>query len=238
MRGVGADAAKRGGTSAVVVLSGGQDSAICLALACRKYGAGRVAAITFHYGQRHAAETRYARALARHFGVAAHKVVPLAFYPGLTDSALFSSGAKIARKHGAPCPTTVVEGRNAFFLLAAGVWAKSLGATEIYTGVSLADYSGYPDCRAVFVRAQQKAMRLAMEWPFRIVTPFMHKTKAQEWAMADRLGIFDLVKNSTLTCYRGIPGSGCGKCPACVLRNRGLAEYEAVRRKSGGATMT
>ena len=72
-------------------------------------------------------------------------------------------------------------------------------------------------------------MRLAMEWPFKIVTPFMHKTKAEEWALADKLGILDIVKNETLTCYNGIPGAGCGKCPACKLRNAGLREYERQR---------
>lgn len=219
------------GARAVVVLSGGQDSALCLALACRKHGAGAVAAITFQYGQRHAVETKFARRLAKRFGVAAHKVVRLGFYGDLTTNALLDHNAKIAKARGAGCPTTVVEGRNAMFLLAAGVWAKSLGATEIYTGVSQADYSGYPDCRAAFIRAQQRAMRLAMEWPFRIVTPFMHRTKADEWALADRLGLIDLIENETVTCYRGIPGAGCGKCPACTLRRRGLAEYRASKRR-------
>ena len=132
----------------------------------------------------------------------------------------------IAKRADATCPTTVVEGRNAFFLLSAGVWAKSLGAREIYTGVSQADFSGYPDCRADFIRAQQRMMRLAMEWPFKIVTPFMNKTKSEEWALAAKLGILDIVKNETLTCYNGIPGAGCGKCPACKLRNAGLREFE------------
>lgn len=210
---------------AVVVLSGGQDSALCLALACRKFGAGHVAAITFNYGQRHAVETKFARALARRFRIAAHKVVKLDFYKHLTTNALFDASVPIGKRRGASCPTTVVEGRNSFFLTAAGVWAKALGATHLYTGVSEADYSGYPDCRAVFIRAQEKMMRLAMEWPFKIVTPFLHKTKADEWALADRLGIFDLIANETVTCYRGIPGAGCGTCPACKLRNAGLRAY-------------
>ena len=216
---------------AVVVLSGGQDSATCLALAVKKHGAERVAAITFKYGQRHQIETKYAKRLAKHFGIAAHQVVGMDFYRHLTSNALMNPEIAIARKKGSSCPTTVVEGRNAFFLLAAGVWAKSLGAKEIYTGVSQADFSGYPDCRAGFVRAQQRMMRLAMEWPFRIVTPFMHMTKAGEWALADKLGILDLVKTGTVTCYNGVPGAGCGECPACRLRNRGLAEYEAAKRR-------
>ena len=175
---------------AVVVLSGGQDSATCLALAVRKYGAANVAAITFHYGQRHALETKFAKRLARRFGVVAHKVVALDFYRHLTTNALMSKMIPIEWKKGAHCPTTVVEGRNAFFLL-----------------------------------AQQKMLRLALEWPVKIVTPFMHMSKADEWALADRLGILDVIENETLTCYNGIPGKGCGKCPACRLRNHGYAEF-------------
>lgn len=211
---------------AVVVLSGGQDSATCLALAVRKYGADEVAAVTFSYGQRHALETTYARRLARRFGIAAHKVVNFGFYRDITTNALLDPAMKIEKRRGATCPTTVVEGRNAFFLLAAAVWAKSLGATVLYTGVSQADSSGYPDCRAAFVRAQQRAIRLALEWPIRIETPFMRMTKADEWALAARLGILDVIKNETLTCYNGVPGAGCGACPACRLRNRGLRDYE------------
>lgn len=222
-------------TKAVVVLSGGQDSATALALAVRRHGAGGVAAITFEYGQRHALETKFARALAKRFGVLRHKVVRLDFYGQLTSNALMSATEPIVRKKGAKCPTTVVEGRNAFFLLAASVWAKELGACEVHTGVSEADYSGYPDCRAVFIRAQQRAIRLALDWPVKIVTPFMRMTKADEWALAARLGILEIVENETLTCYNGIPGKGCGRCPACRLRNRGYREYLArAGKKKGG----
>ncbi len=214
---------------AVVVLSGGQDSATCLALAVKKYGADHVAAITFRYGQRHRIETTFARRLAKRFGVAAHRVVSMDFYRRLTTNALMDPAAKIERRAGAPCPTTVVEGRNALFLLAAGVWAKSLGAKVLYTGVSQADFSGYPDCRRVFIRAQQRMMRLAMAWPFRIVTPFMDMSKADEWALAAELGILDVIKNETVTCYNGVPGAGCGACPSCILRTRGLRAFERRR---------
>ena len=215
---------------AVVVLSGGQDSATCLALAVERHGAEEVAAITFEYGQRHSLETKFAKRLAKRFGVAAHKVVKMDFYRHLTSSALMSENAPIENRKGASCPTTVVEGRNAFFLLAAAVWAKELGAVEVYTGVSEADYSGYPDCRASFVRSQQKTIRLALEWPIRIVTPFMRMSKADEWALAEKLGILDVIENETLTCYNGIPGTGCKKCPACKLRNRGYAEFRKRSR--------
>ena len=215
---------------AVVVLSGGQDSAICLALAAKKHGAENVAAITFEYGQRHSLETVFAKRLAKRFHAAKHKVVKLDFYRHLTSNALMSKTAPIKKARNASCPTTVVEGRNAFFLLAAAVWAKELGAAKIYTGVSEADYSGYPDCRSAFVKAQQRAIRLALEWPVKIVTPFMRMSKAQEWALADKLGILDIIENETLTCYNGIPGRGCGKCPACRLRNRGYDEFKRESR--------
>ncbi len=216
---------------AVVVLSGGQDSATALAMCVRRHGAENVAAITFAYGQRHALETRYARNLARRiFSVAEWKRVPLSFYSAITVNALLDGKASIVRKKGAKCPNTVVEGRNAVFLTLASVWAKSLGATEVWTGVSEADFSGYPDCRAAFIRAHEKATRLALDYPIRFVTPFMRKTKAQEWAIAEKLGILDVIENYTLTCYNGIPGRGCGKCPACVLRNRGYDEF--VKRRS------
>lgn len=211
---------------AVVVLSGGQDSATSLALAVKRYGADEVAAITFAYGQRHRIETKFARRLAKRFAIAAHKVVKLGFYKELTNNSLLDPTMKIAKAEGSCCPNTVVEGRNAIFLQLAAVWAKTLGATELYTGVSEADFSGYPDCRGVFIRAEEKAIRLALDYPIKIVTPFLKMSKAKEWALAAKLGILDIILNETVTCYNGIPGAGCGECPACRLRARGLAEYE------------
>ena len=219
---------------AVVVLSGGQDSATALAMAVKKHGAENVAAITYAYGQRHALETKFARRLAKGiFKIALWKRVPLSFYSSITDNALLSKGVAIAKKKGAKCPNTVVEGRNAVFLTLASVWAKSLGAKEVWTGVSEADFSGYPDCRAAFIRAHEKATRLALDWPVKFVTPFIHMTKAEEWSLASKLGILGVIENNTLTCYNGIPGRGCGKCPACRLRARGYAEFRRRQIAAG-----
>lgn len=218
-------------SKAVVVLSGGQDSATCLALAVKKHGVENVSAITFRYGQRHDKEVVFAKRLAKHFGVKRHNIVSFGFYKDLTTNALMDPSAKIEKKKGSSCPTSVVEGRNSFFLLAASVWAKSLGATTVYTGVSETDYSGYPDCRAAFIRSQEKTIRLALEWPVKIETPFIRMTKEDEWKLADELGIFDLIRNGTLTCYNGIPGDGCGTCPACKLRNAGLKKYLASKKR-------
>jgi 7-cyano-7-deazaguanine synthase len=215
---------------AVIVLSGGQDSATSLALAVKRYGAKEVAAITFTYSQRHAIEVEYARKLAKRFGVENHNFVSLDFYSSITENALMSKDRAIKKIKGSSCPTSVVEGRNSFFLLSASVWAKKLGATEVWTGVSEADYSGYPDCREKFIKSQQRTIRLALEWPIKIVTPFMHMTKAQEWALADDLGILEIIENETVTCYNGIIGKGCGKCPACRLRNAGYREFLSKRK--------
>ncbi len=215
---------------AVIVLSGGQDSATSLALAVKRYGAKEVAAITFTYSQRHAIEVEYARKLAKRFGVENHNFVSLDFYSSITENALMSKDRAIKKIKGSSCPTSVVEGRNSFFLLSASVWAKKLGATEVWTGVSEADYSGYPDCREKFIKSQQRTIRLALEWPIKIVTPFMHMTKAQEWALADELGILEIIENETVTCYNGILGKGCGKCPACRLRNAGYREFLSKRK--------
>ncbi len=214
---------------AVVVLSGGQDSALCLALAVKKYGPREVAAITFAYGQRHSIETKYARRLARHFGIAAHKVVKLDFYKDITSNALMDPSLRI--KRGRKCPNTVVEGRNAFFLMAAAVWAKTLGAKVLYTGVSQTDYSGYPDCRDAFIKALNVALNIGIDEQFILHTPLMWIDKAQTWQMADELGVLDIIRHETLTCYNGIPGDGCGECPACKLRRQGLEEYFELRNK-------
>ena len=174
----------------------------------------------------------FARRLAKRFRIKLHKVISLGFYSSLTSNALMSKTGEFRKKRGGSCPTSVVEGRNALFLLAASVWAKELGAKAVYTGVSEADYSGYPDCRDEFVLAQERAIRLALEWPVEIVTPFMHMTKADEWELAERLGILELIENGTLTCYNGIPGDGCGRCPACKLRRRGYREFLKRKKKA------
>jgi 7-cyano-7-deazaguanine synthase len=209
---------------ALVVFSGGQDSTTCLALALRDYGRGNVSCITFHYGQRHGREVEVAKKIAGDFGVADHRFVSLDWYGQLTTNALLNPEVPIA-KGAAACPNTVVDGRNMLFLLVAAIYAKSQGVRHIVTGVCETDFSGYPDCRDVFVKSCNVTLNLAMAWEFRILTPLMDLTKAQTWALADRLGVFDYVADNTLTCYNGVVGRGCGECPSCALRQRGYEEY-------------
>lgn len=216
----------------LVIFSGGQDSTTCLAQAVRDYGAGNVACMTFHYGQRHGREVEVAKAVAAHFGVAEHKVISLDWYGQVTESALLDPALPIGESAAGGCPNTVVDGRNMLFLLVAAIYAKRIGAHDIITGVCETDFSGYPDCRDVFIKSCNVTLNLAMAYEFRVVTPLMDLTKEQTWALADRLGVLEYVAENTLTCYNGVIGRGCGACPSCLLRQRG---YEAYLKNRGGA---
>ncbi|MDY5955134.1 MAG: 7-cyano-7-deazaguanine synthase QueC [Kiritimatiellia bacterium] len=216
-------------TGAVVVFSGGQDSTTCLLQAIAERGPEQVACITFAYGQRHSLEVSVAGRIANLLGVRNHRIVKTDWFNAVTTNALLDPQTPISRE-GDSLPNTFVAGRNAFFLLAAAVYARTLGWRDIVTGVCETDYSGYPDCRAAFVESMNQSINLAMDGNFRILTPLMHLNKAQTWALADRLGKLDFVRRETLTCYEGIPGDGCGKCPACLLRAKGLKEYEQTYR--------
>ena len=139
----------------------------------------------------------------------------------LTDSSITMDQEKPA---DGP-PNTFVPGRNLFFLSVAAVFARERGINHLVTGVSQTDYSGYPDCHDAFIKSLNVSLNLGMDEQFVIHTPLMWIDKAQTWAMADKLGVLELVRTQTLTCYNGIPGDGCGECPACKLRRAGLEEY-------------
>lgn len=208
---------------ALVVLSGGQDSTTCLFWARRHFAA--VHALSFTYGQKHVLEVELARALAAKAGATFEAMdLPLVGQLGrnaLTDTSIAMDETKPA---GGP-PNTFVPGRNLFFLSVAAVYARERGIRHLVTGVSQTDYSGYPDCRDNFVKSLNVTLNLAMEAQFVIHTPLMWLDKCQTWALADELGVLDVVRRETLTCYNGIPGDGCGHCPACRLRREGLEKY-------------
>jgi 7-cyano-7-deazaguanine synthase len=139
----------------------------------------------------------------------------------LTDKTIEMDNEKPAGN----CPNTFVPGRNMLFLTFAAILARTHGIYHIVTGVSEADYSGYPDCRDAFIRSLNATLNLAMDETFVLHTPLMHLDKSGVWALAAELGIFALVRTQTLTCYNGIPAGGCGHCPACKLRQAGLEKY-------------
>lgn len=182
-------------------------------------------AVTFAYGQRHDAEIEVAKEIAAELDVP-HHILDLSLLGQLTSNALTRHDLDI---DNADVPNTFVDGRNHLFLSFAAVMAKQLGMHHIVTGVCETDFSGYPDCRDQFVKSLNVTLNLAMDYPFVIDTPLMWLDKKQTWELADQLGAFEYVKERTLTCYNGILGSGCGECPACVLRQNGLSAYEEVR---------
>ena len=206
--------------SAVVLFSGGQDSTTCLFWAKKHFS--KVYALSFLYGQKHAHEVELARGIAERAGVECH-VMDTSFIGSLGSNSLTDTSISMDEdKPEDSFPNTFVPGRNLFFLSIAAVFAREQGAFHLVTGVSQTDYSGYPDCRDSFIKSLNVTLNLAMDEQFVIHTPLMWIDKAETWALADELGVFDLVRNETLTCYNGIPADGRGQCPACKVRKQGL----------------
>ncbi|KAA5801085.1 7-cyano-7-deazaguanine synthase QueC [Alkalicaulis satelles] len=224
---------------ALVLLSGGQDSATCLAWALARYG--HVETIGFTYGQRHGVEmeARMAvrEAIATHFPRWAPRlgpdiVVDITGYGALAESALTRDMAFEMDARG--LPNTFVPGRNLVFLTLAAAHGWRRGLPVLVTGVCQTDYSGYPDCRQDTIDAQARALSLGLDSPVTIDTPLMHLTKGETWALAHELGgdaLVDLTVEHSHTCYRGDRetrhdwGYGCGDCPACGLRAGGWAAW-------------
>lgn len=209
--------------TALVVFSGGQDSTTCLFWAKRHFR--KVCALSFLYGQKHRKEVELAREIAHDAGVD-FDVMDVSFIGNLGRNSLTDITMEMDReKPEGSFPNTFVPGRNLFFLSIAAVYARERGINHLVTGVSQTDFSGYPDCRDAFVKSLNVTLNLAMDEQFVIHTPLMWIDKAETWALADELGVLDLVRTRTLTCYNGIPGDGCGHCPACKLRREGLEKY-------------
>ena len=213
--------------TALVVFSGGQDSTTCLYWAKREFK--KVWALSFLYGQKHQKEVELAREIARKAGVE-FQVMDVSFIASLAQNSLTDTTITMDQeKPEGGVPNTFVPGRNLFFLSIAAVFARERGIHHIVTGVSQTDFSGYPDCRDAFIKSLNVTLNLAMDEQFVIHTPLMWIDKAETWALADELGVLDLVRHETLTCYNGVPGDGCGHCPACTLRRQGLEKYLAQK---------
>lgn len=214
---------------ALVVFSGGQDSTTCLFWAKKHFK--EVYALSFVYGQKHAHEVEIAEEIAHEAGVHFDKMdtsfISTLAHNSLTDSSIVMDQTKPA---DGP-PNTFVPGRNLFFLSIAAVYAREHGIRHLITGVSQTDFSGYPDCRDSFIRSLNVTLNLAMEEQFVIHTPLMWIDKCETWALADELGVLDLIRHRTLTCYNGVVGDGCGHCPSCKLRRDGLEAYLALKEK-------
>ncbi|NEZ75300.1 7-cyano-7-deazaguanine synthase QueC [Clostridium botulinum] len=209
---------------AIVVFSGGQDSTTCLFWAKKKYK--EVIAVSFDYNQKHKLELDCAKDICKKYNIE-HHILDLNLLNQLAPNSLTRQDItvdKSAPKEGVP--NSFVDGRNLLFLSFVAVFSKQKGINTIITGVSQSDFSGYPDCRDVFIKSLNVTLNLAMDYEFEIITPLMWINKAETWKMAYDLGVLDIVKEETLTCYNGIKADGCGECPACKLRKKGYWEFE------------
>ena len=207
---------------ALVVFSGGQDSTTCLFWALKNFKAVEV--VTFDYGQRHALEIECAKKIAEEQNVR-HHILNMELLNQLAPNALTRDDIPVEEGEKGGLPSTFVPGRNLLFLSFAGVLASQIGAKHIVTGVCETDFSGYPDCRDIFIKSLNVTLNLSMDSSFVIHTPLMWIDKAETWALADELGAFEYVREKTLTCYNGIIADGCGDCPACKLRLQGMETY-------------
>lgn len=224
---------------ALVLFSGGQDSATCLAWALNRYT--RVETLGFDYGQRHRVE------LACRVGFFAHlreqfapwaarlqddHLIDLPVLAQISDTAMIQSVAIENNANG--LPNTFVPGRNLMFLTIAAAIAYRRGLQVLVGGMCETDFSGYPDCRDDTLKALQVTLNLGMDSRLLIDTPLMWLDKAQTWQLAHTLGgaaLTELIRTETHTCYLGEReilhdwGYGCGECPACELRKRGYGEF-------------
>ncbi len=207
---------------AVVLLSGGLDSATALAIA-RERG-HRCHALSFDYGQRHHCELDAARRVAAAQGVVEHRVLPLAIGE-LGGSALTDPAIDVPERPGEGIPVTYVPARNTVFLACALGYAEVLGARDIWIGVNAVDYSGYPDCRPEYIAAFERMAALATKAgvegrPVRIHAPLIEMTKADIIRRGSELGVDYAL---TVSCYQpDVEGRACGRCDSCRLRRAGF----------------
>ena len=226
---------------ALVLLSGGQDSATCLAWALDRFP--HVETIGFDYGQRHVIELEMRAHLREAMAgmkpdwaarLGEDHVLDLGLLGQISDTALTRETEITMQADG--LPNTFVPGRNLVFLTMAAALAYRRGLRHIIGGMCETDYSGYPDCRDDTIKALQVALGLGMERRFVLDTPLMWLDKAATWRLAEALGgepLVALIRDRTLSCYMGDVetrhawGAGCGKCPACDLRSRGYLAYRS-----------
>ncbi len=224
---------------ALVLFSGGQDSATCLAWALSRYP--RVETIGFDYRQRHAIELTVRpnllgrmRALAPewHGRLGQDHLIDLALLSTISDTALTRDVAITMQDNG--LPNTFVPGRNLLFMTVAATVAYRRGLDVLVGGMCETDFSGYPDCRDDSMKALQVALNLGMATRLKLETPLMWLDKAATWQLAQDLGgaaLVELIRTDTHTCYLGERGAlhdwgyGCGNCPACALRARGYRQF-------------
>lgn len=214
----------RDADQAVVLLSGGLDSATALAIARDRGYACH--ALSLDYGQRHHAELAAAKRVARHLGAVEHKIIPLDLTV-IGGSALTDSRIAVPEQPGVGIPVTYVPARNTIFLALALGWAEVLGAWDLFIGVNAVDYSGYPDCRPEYIQAFQRLCQIATRagvegGEFRVQAPLLDMSKAEIIRTGTGLGVDYAL---TVSCYAADEmGAACGVCDSCRLRRQGFTD--------------
>ncbi|MBV8682006.1 MAG: 7-cyano-7-deazaguanine synthase QueC [Caulobacteraceae bacterium] len=236
-------------TGALVLFSGGQDSATCLAWALDRFE--RVETVGFDYGQRHGVELEARKSvramIAAEFPqwrgrLGEDRVVDVRSFGAIGETAMTAERSIEIDARG--LPTTFVPGRNLVFLTYAAAVADRRDLAHLVGGMCETDFSGYPDCRRQTMDAMEQALRLGMDRPFAIDTPLMKLTKAETWALAKQLGgepLIEIILEHSHTCYLGdraqrhAYGYGCGRCPACELRSQGWDAWISAGRPAMAA---
>jgi 7-cyano-7-deazaguanine synthase len=230
-------------TRALVLFSGGQDSAVCLAWALDRFD--YVETVGFDYGQRHHVEMQARQAVRTKVAAAFPRwaerlgpdtVLDIRSFGAVAESAL--TREREIERNASGLPSTFVPGRNLVFLVYAAALADRRDLSHLVGGMCETDYSGYPDCRRDTLEAMQTALNLGMDQGFVVDTPLMHLTKAQTWGLAKALGgesLVSIILDESHTCYLGQRdphpwGKGCGSCPACELRAAGYEAWAADGR--------
>jgi 7-cyano-7-deazaguanine synthase len=217
--------------NAYILLSGGQDSFVCLIWAMQNFQ--KIEAISIAYEQRHSRELFYAGEIAKHFGIL-HTVYNIGnFISSIAESTLLNEGDhNTSHSLASNLPASFVPNRNGIFLTVISNHAFRKGEKRInlITGACETDFSGYPDCRDNYIKAKAIELSLGLDRPVTIYTPLMWKSKAETFQMAADAGKLNELIELTLTCYNGNEtlntwGRGCGECPACVLRKKGYEEF-------------
>ncbi|WOI53744.1 7-cyano-7-deazaguanine synthase QueC [Parvularcula sp. LCG005] len=229
-------------SSALVLFSGGQDSATCLAYALSRFE--RVETVGFAYGQRHKVELE-ARQRVRDYMMTRPEwvgrlgpdhMLSMPAFGEIGDTAMTADLPIVLAANG--LPTTFVPGRNIAFFTFAGALASRRGLSTIIGGMCEADAAGYPDCRADTIEAMEKVLRLGVDPGLSIRAPLVRRTKAETWDLAQHLGgdaLVEMILEESHTCYKGDRsvrhawGYGCGECPACVERRKGYEGWQAAR---------
>lgn len=225
--------------SALVLFSGGQDSATCLAWALNHFD--RVETVGFDYGQRHGIEMSQRQVVLKHIKdvfpparsrLGEDHVCDMRGFGAVAESSLTRETEIVMTQRG--LPSSFVPGRNLVFFVYAAAVADRRGMDHLVGGMCETDFSGYPDCRDATLKSMQQTLQLGIERPFEIHTPLMWLDKAQTWDLSNQLGgqhLVDMILEDTHTCYMGERGQrhawgyGCGDCPACQLRKTGFEHF-------------